>query len=97
MTEFSKKWNTEVKALAKDCVPEPRLMEIFSKGNNYELSEEEKEYIKSISNKYKDIFGMYHIYNMIWQVEHALADGRQEIAIIALTNVYEVINSPSYF
>lgn len=40
---------------------------------------------------------MYCISNMIWQVEHALADGREVIANLAIAEVYSVLSSPSYF
>ena len=66
-------------------------------GQGYEPTQEEKEYLKSINEKYKDIYGMYYISDMIWRVEHALADGRKPIAGLAIAQVYEVLNRPSYF
>ena len=32
----------------------------MSKGDGYEPSKEEKEYLESISEKYKDPYGMYY-------------------------------------
>ncbi|MBO5141954.1 MAG: hypothetical protein J6C46_02965 [Clostridia bacterium] len=97
MTTFSKIWDTEVKQLAKACVTEPKLVRLMSQGEGYEPSQDEKEYLESISAKYKDIYGMYYISDMIWKVEHALADGRKAEACLAIAQVYEVLNGPSYF
>ena len=97
MTAFSKIWDTEVKKLAEACVTEPKLVQLMCKGENYEPNEEEKEYLKSIKGKYKDKYGMYYISDMIWQVEHALADGREAMVELAIAQVYGVLNRPSYF
>ncbi len=97
MTTFSKIWDTEVKKLAEACVTEPKLVRLMSMGEDYEPNEEEKEYLKSIDGKYKDIYGMSHISDMIRQVEHALADAREAMAELAIAQVYDVLNSPSYF
>ena len=66
-------------------------------GEDYEPTEEEKQYLKSIEGKYKDIYGMYYITDKAWQIEHALKDGREAIAILSITKIYEVLNSASYF
>lgn len=50
-----------------------------------------------MSKKYKDLYGMYYISNMISKVEHALADGRKSAVEFAVCMVYEVLNRPSYF
>ena len=97
MTTFSKIWDTEVKALAKACVTEPELVRLLSQGEDYKPNEEEKEYLKSISGKYKDPYGMYCISDMIWRVEHALADDRTAIAVLAVSKVYRKLSSPNYF
>lgn len=98
MTTFSKIWYTEVKPLAQACVTEPELVRLMSQSKGCEEpSKEEKEYIKRITEKYKDIYGMYYISDMIWKVEHALADGRKALADLAIARVYEVLNRPSYF
>lgn len=97
MTKFSKIWDSEVKALAKACVTEPELVRLMSQGKDYEPSQEEKEYLQSIYGKYKDTYGMYYISTTICEVEHALADGREVAASLALARVYEVLNRPSYF
>lgn len=97
MTTFSKIWDTEVKTLAKACVTEPELIRLMCQSEDYKPTEKEKEYLKSIEKKYKDIYGMYYISKMIWEVEFALADNRIEIAKLAIENVYAVLNSESYF
>ena len=97
MTTFSEIWDSEVKALAKACITEPKLVSLMNQSEDYETSKEEKEYLESISGKYKDAYGMYYISNMIWKVEHALADNRTELARIAIYPVYSVLDKPSYF
>ncbi len=97
MTTFSKIWDTEVKKLAEACVAEPKLVRLMGQGEGYEPTETEKEYLKSIEGKYKDPYGMHYISDMIFRVEHALADSREPLAGIAILNVYEVLNRPSYF
>lgn len=98
MTTFSEIWDNEVSALAKACITEPKLVQLISKSEDYdELSKEEKEYLKSISGKIKDQYGMYYISNMIFRVEHALADDNMAMARLAIAEVYTVLNSPSYF
>lgn len=96
MTKFTKLWDGEIKELAKACIPEPRIVEIMSKQEDYKPTEEEQMYIKDVLVKYKDIHGMYHISQMIWRIEHALADGREEHAKFAVVQVYSVLNSPTY-
>ena len=54
-----------------------------------------KEYLESISEKYKDPYGMFYISEMIWRVEHALADNRTVMAKYAVAEVYEVLSRPS--
>ena len=97
MTTFSKIWDTEVKKLAEACVTEPELVRLMSKGEGYEPNEGEKRYLESIKGKYKDIYGMYYISDMIWQVEYALKYEREEAARFSIVRIYEVLNSPSYF
>ena len=97
MTRFSSLWGTEVKQLAQACVTEPKLIQLMCKGDSYEPTDEEKKYLKEMSEKYKDIYGMYYISDMIGKVEHALADGREPLAKLAVTNVYSVLSRPSYF
>lgn len=96
MTLFSATWDTEVKKLAKDCVKEPKFVKLLSLGENYDLSDEDKEYIEKVGNNYKDPYGMYVISDMIWAVEHALANAREEIAAIAIVRVYSAITEEEY-
>lgn len=96
MSIFSVTWDTEVKKLALDCVREPRFVQILEMGEDHNLTTDEKEYFESIEGKYKDLAGMYHISDMIWRVEHALADDREDLAKFAIINIYRVITSDSY-
>lgn len=97
MTEFSKIWDTEVKQLAKACMTDPEFVRIIWKNQYDKLTQEEEEYLKSISEKYKDPYGMFYISHMIWRIEHDLADGRLPMARLAAAEVYEVLNDPGYF
>ena len=83
MSEFSKIWDNEVKALAKACVTELKLVELMMKGDAYELTKEEKAYLEEVGGKYFDPYGMYYISNLIWRIEHTLADVREWQASIA--------------
>ena len=84
MSAFSKLWDNEVKALANACVTEPKLVELVMKGGTYEPTKEEKAYWEEVGEKYLDPCGMYYISDLIWRVEHALADDREWQAKIAL-------------
>lgn len=97
MTTFSTIWDTEVKKLAEACVTVPELVRLMGQSDDYEPSKEEKEYLESISKKYKDPYGMFYISEMIWRVEHALADNRTAIAVLAVSKVYRKLSSPNYF
>ena len=97
MTNFSLIWDTEVKPLAQACVTDHKLVQLLGKDYNYTPSQKEDEYLKDAAKKYKDPYGMYFISKMIWDVEHALADGRKAIAGLAVADVYTVLNRPSYF
>lgn len=91
-SNFSRMWDKEVKALAQACVTEPRLVQII--GSNCEPTAEEKEYLDSLDCH--DPYGMFYISDMIWRVEHALADGRDAIAKMAVANIYQVISGKDY-
>lgn len=97
MTPFSNLWDKKVKQLAQACVTEPELIKLLCKDNSYEPTDEEKEYLGKMCEKYKDIFGMYYISDMIWRVEHALADGRESMAVLAISETYNALNQPDYF
>lgn len=97
MSAFSKLWDNEVKALAEACVTEPKLVELMMKGEGYEPTEEEKAYLDEVGGKYLDPYGMYYISDLIWRIEHALADDREWQAGIAIVNVYSTLSADSYF
>lgn len=97
MTTFSKIWYTEVKPLAEACVAKPEFVQLMSQSKGYESTKKDKESPERIFRKYNDIYGMYYISDMICKVEHALANDRKWVANLAITQLYEVLNSPSYF
>lgn len=97
MNTFSEIWRTEVKELAEACVPEPDLVRLMSKEENYQPTEDEKKYLESISGKYKDPSGMYYISNMIWRIEHELFHERVEGAKLAIVRILATLDSASYF
>lgn len=97
MTKFSEIWINEVRPLAVACICEPKLLKIIQKGETLELNHEDNEYLKSIQNKYKDIYGMFYIADMIWRVDSALEGASEVFAKIAVEQVYEVLNRESYF
>lgn len=97
MSVFSEKWDREVKQLAQNCVTDPKLIQLMGKGENYMPTEAEKTYFEEAIKKYKDPYGMFYISNMIWEVEHALADGKEDLAKLAIEGVFSTLNSESYF
>lgn len=97
MSEFSKIWDNEVKALAEACVTEPKFVELMMKGDTYEPTKEEKTYWEEVGGKYLDPYGMYYISDLIWRIEHALADGREWQARIVIANVYSTLFTYSCF
>ena len=96
-TEFAKVWNNEVKTLAQACIEEPRIVDLMKRGDYYQMNKEETEYMNSAKEKYKDVWGMSRISEMIDKVEQALADQQEARAIIACNNVYVVLDSNEYF
>lgn len=96
MTIFSTLWDTEVRALAEACVTEHEFVRLMHTSSDYEPSEEEKLYLKEIGNKYYDSYGILAISDLIWNVEHDLADGRESLARLPIINTYAALNSPDY-
>ena len=96
-TEFAKVWNNEVKTLAQACIEETRIVDLMKRGDYYQMNKEETEYMNGAKEKYKDVWGMYSISEMIDKVEQALADQQEARAIIACNNVYVVLDSNEYF
>lgn len=96
MTNFSIKWDTEVKELAKKCV-NYEFITLVQKGENGSLTESEETKVKELSEGIKDAYGMWYISNMIWRVEHALADNRESMALLAISEIHSTISSESYW
>ena len=96
MTNFSIKWDTEVKELARKCVNN-EFISLVAKGENGILTEDEEIKVEKLSKEIKDPYGMWYISDMIWRVEHALADNREHLAILAISNIYNTISTESYW
>lgn len=96
ITNFSFKWDTEVKELARKCVNNEFINLVF-KGEHKNLTNEEQTQAEELAKNIKDPYGMFYISEMIWKVEHALADDREFIARLAIVNVLSVISRPSYW
>ena len=97
MSAFSKFWEREVKSLAEACVTEPDLVRLMDQDENYSPTQKEKEYLREVFRKYKDPYGMCCISHMISKVTCALEDKKTFVAKQAVTEIYEVLKSPSYF
>jgi len=96
MTNFSMKWDTEVKELARKCV-NTEFIRIVAKGENGALTENEEVVVRKLSEEIKDAYGMWYISNMIWRVEHALADNREPMAKLAVSEIFSTISTESYW
>ena len=96
MTNFSMKWDTEVKELARKCV-NIEFIRLVAKGENGALTENEEVVVRKLSEEIKDAYGMWYISNMIWRVEHALADNREPMAKLAVSEIFSTISTESYW
>jgi len=96
MTNFSIKWGTEVKELARKCI-NTEFISLVAKGENGTLTESEEVKVKELSEGIKDAYGMWYISNMIWRVEHSLADNREPLAQLAVSEIYNTISTESYW
>jgi len=96
MTNFSIKWDTEVKELARKCV-NAEFISLVAKGENGTLTESEEVKVKELSEGIKDAYGMWYISDMLWRVEHALADDREYLAILTVSEIHSTISTESYW
>ena len=96
MQTFFEIWNSEVRKLAEACITEPRLIEIMSKGEDYKKTKDENEYFENLKKQYKDIRGMYCIWNMIFAVDYFLTHSNEKGALNQIENVYSVLISRNY-
>ena len=94
-TNFSYKWDTEVRQLAKKCI-NIEFMELFHKAERETMESEEEQRFKEIAETLKDPYGMWYISQMIWQVEHGLADDRDYQSKLAIAQVHACLSSDSY-
>ena len=99
MSQFSDLWDHEVKQLADACTPERRWIELCLKGDNYQPTDEEKQYVTELDKKYKDLWGQFYISQMAWRIEHGLMDQGRTLpaAMISIEEVLETLTSDSYF
>lgn len=88
MANFEELWDSKVKDLAIKCVNRELVLLL----NQQNPTEEQKAKVKEMSKPYKDVYGMMYISQMLWQVEHDLADQRDWKAKIAVINIYHVIS-----
>jgi len=96
MTNFSIKWGTEVKELARKCV-NAEFIRLVAKGENGTLTENEELEVRKLSEEIKDAYGMWYISDMIWRVEHSLADDREPLALLAISEIHSTISTESYW
>jgi len=96
MTNFSIKWDTKVKELARKCV-NAEFIHLVAKGESGALTENEDIEVRKLSEEIKDAYGMWYISNMIWRVEHSLADNREVLAQLPISEIYSTISSESYW
>jgi hypothetical protein len=73
-----------------------RFYSFSDKSEQESLTEKEKQEAKEISKKYVDATGMWYISQMIWSVEHDLADKRNAASICVL-QVRDTLKSESYW
>lgn len=93
MEQFTKYWDKEVKPLALKCCEGAELIGELEKAT----TQEEKEAIKKKMDSHgkKDWLAPWHISQMIFYVEHDLADGRNPG--LRMFQVKGCLNSESYY
>ncbi len=91
--QFTKFWDTEVKPLAAKCANGAQLIDQFEKAT----IEAEKEAIQKQMETYgkKDWLAPWYISQMMFYVEHDLADGRNPG--IRMLQVRNCLNSEDYY
>jgi len=90
---FEKFWDTEVKPLADKCAEGANLIGELEKAT----TEAEKEEIKKQMRQHnkKDWYSIWYISQMIFYVEHDLADGRNPG--VRMLQVQRTLNSEDYY
>lgn len=91
MSKFETLWDSEVKKLAVACI-EPNIVSLSMKDKDYKLTEDEKK----LCNKFVDPLAMFYISNMIFRVEHGLADARDYQSKLAVFEIRATLHSESY-
>lgn len=94
MNNFEIKWDTEVKQLAQNCI-NYEILNIGMKPADQVTTEEKLRLDELIAN-YRDIHAMIFISQMIFKVEHDLADGREAGYMIAIMQIHNVLSSEDY-
>jgi len=93
--EFSALWDTEVKEQIQKCTPE---YETLRKMDNVSEADAKILYKEIQAKGYHDVYGQYVIGNLIWAVEHALADDRLDLNFITtFCQVRETLNNDEYW
>ena len=90
MNQFKLFWDTKVKPVARKCI-DRKVIELMNNKDNERLEKYRNE--KNI----KDAYTMYKLSEMIFYVEHDLADGRDFFIIVRMNQATEVLNSEFYW
>lgn len=95
--EFINLWDTKVKQQVMKCSPEYINIRMLE---SEDISKEEKQkLVKEMNSKgYKDLLAQFYIGNLVWAVEHALADNREDLNFLnSFMQVRDCLNSESYW
>jgi hypothetical protein len=95
MTNFSILWDTKVKAIAIKCVNNDLVELMMTPEGN--ITDDIEAKFKELSSKYIDPLAQHYISQMISGVEHGLADDRDCVATISVSQVYNTLSSESYW
>lgn len=93
---FATIWDKEVRELAKACINE-EVVNMLNRTNDKPLTEEEERKLEEWNNQYVDLLAMCYISSMCFQIEHGLADNRIWQVGLAVSQVYNTLNSESYW
>ncbi|MDD2299472.1 MAG: hypothetical protein PHN69_04450 [Candidatus Pacebacteria bacterium] len=94
--EFKTLWDTEVKPhIINNCIPEYAALKSLPQLS----SEDQKKEVNRIASMgYHDFIGQLFIGDLVWTVEHALADDRIDLNFTnSFYQVYGVLNDDDYW
>jgi len=97
MSAYSEYWDREVKVVAGKCVM-VEVMELLRKNRQeVKVTSEDRVRFKELSSGRVDVPSMFYISDMMWAVEHSLADDRAGMGMLRVSEVHATLSDPEYW